>query len=86
GMVTAMMNDATDGVMNGMMTGGKPVAMGGGMSMMGGGTMMQGSAGTSGLANAMSVFMSSGMNRSGLTAADMQALMNQLRSSSGTIR
>ncbi|MCL5882495.1 MAG: hypothetical protein M1539_00690 [Actinobacteria bacterium] len=86
GMVTAMMNDATDGVMNGMMTGGKPVAMGGGMSMMGGGTMMQGNAGTSGLANAMSVFMSSGMNRSGLTAADMQALMNQLSSSSGAIR
>ena len=39
GIVTAMMKDASDGVMNGMM-GGSSITMGGGMSMMGGGTMM----------------------------------------------
>ncbi|MBI5870982.1 MAG: hypothetical protein HZB44_08555 [Actinobacteria bacterium] len=86
GMVTAMMNDASDGMMNGMMGGNTPVAMGGGMSMMGGGTMMQNNAGTTGLANAMAAFMSSGMNKSGLTVADMQALMDRLNSSSGAIQ
>ncbi|MFA5810208.1 MAG: hypothetical protein WC935_07740, partial [Thermoleophilia bacterium] len=86
GMVTAMMNDASDGAMNGMMAGSKPIAMGGGMSMMGGGTMMQGNMGTSGMANAMTSFMNSGMNKSGLTVADMQALMNRLNSSSGKIQ
>lgn len=85
GMVTAMMNDASDGMMNGMMGGSTPVAMGGGASMMGGGTMMQANAGTSGLTTAMTAFMNSGMNKSGLTVADMQALMNQLNSSTGKI-
>jgi len=83
GMVTAMMNDASDGVMNGMMTGSNPVAMRGGM--MGGASMMQANTGTSGMASAMMAFMSSGMNRSGLTAADMQALIDQMNSSSGMI-
>lgn len=86
GMVTAMMNDASDGVMNGMMGGSKPITMGGGMSMMGGGTMMQANMGTSGMANAMTGFMNSGMNKSGLTVADMQALMDRLNSSSGKIQ
>ena len=47
GMVTAMMDDASDGIMNGMM-GGTRIDMGGMGGMMGG-TMMQSDAGTSGL-------------------------------------
>ncbi|MFA6002194.1 MAG: hypothetical protein WC828_08835 [Thermoleophilia bacterium] len=86
GMVTAMMNDASDGSMNGMMAGSKPIAMGGGGGMMGGGTMMQSTMGTSGMAGAMTSFMNSGMNKSGLTVADMQALMDHLNSSSGAIQ
>jgi len=80
-----MMSDASDGVMNGMM-GTTPITMGGmGGGMMGGGTMMQTTAGTSGLAAAMTTFMGSAMNRSGLTAADMQALIGQLSSNNGTL-
>ena len=82
GMVTAMMNDASDGHMNGMM-GGNQITMGGGMM---GGTMMQSNVGTSGLADAMQVFMQSGQNHSGLTVQDMQALMDKLRNSNGTIQ
>jgi hypothetical protein len=80
-LISAMMNDASDGIMNGKM-GGTSITMGG---MMGGGTMMQSTAGTSGLAAAMTTFMGSAMNKSGLTATDMQTLMNQLNASSGTI-
>ena len=66
GMSTAMTNDASDGIMNGM----------GGM--MGGGNMMA-TAGTSQLATAMSTFISNPMNVSGVTTvAEMQTLMNQL--------
>ncbi len=82
GMVTAMMNDASDGHMNGMM-GGSQITMGGGMM---GGNMMQPNAGSSGLADAMQAFMQSGQNHSGLIVQDMQALMNKLRSSNGTIQ
>ncbi len=82
-MVTAMMNDASDGVMNGMM-GNSPVVMGG---MMAGSSMMTTTAGTSGLAMEMATFISSPMNKSGVTAQDMQALMSQLTASStGTIQ
>ncbi len=83
GMVTAMMNDASDGIMNGM-KGSASIAMGGGM-MSGGGSMMQASAGTSGLATAMTQFVGSSMNKSGLTATDMSLLLNQLNSSNGSI-
>ena len=84
-LITAMMNDASDGIMNGMM-GGTSITMGGmGGGMMGGGTMMQSTAGTSGLATAMTTFMGSTWNKSGLTATDMQTLLNQLNSSNGTI-
>jgi len=86
GMVTAMMSDVSDGYMNGMMGGSVPIAMGGGMSMMGGGTMMQANMGTSGMADTMTSFMNSRMNKSGLTVADMQALMDHLNSTSGAIR
>jgi hypothetical protein len=91
GVVTALMNDASDGVMNGMagstavvmpgMTSGTGGGMGGGM---GGGTMSP-TAGTSGLASAMSSFLGSATNHSGVTVADMQALMSQLTASNGTI-
>ena len=76
-MVTAMMNDASDGVMNGLM-GGTPVMMGG---MMVGSSMMTTTAGTSGLATEMATFMTSTLNKSGVTAGDMTALMNKLTTS-----
>jgi hypothetical protein len=77
-MVTAMMNDATDGVMDGKM-GGSSVMMGGmGMSMS-----LPSSAGTTGLATAMTAFMTSGQNHSGVGAATMLSLMNQLNGSNG---
>jgi hypothetical protein len=86
GMVTAMMKDAADGVMNGMM-GSTGITMGGmGGGMMGGGTMMQSTAGTSGLATAMSAFVGSPMNASGVQLSDMQALIDKLTSSTGTIQ
>ena len=71
GMVTAMMNDASDGILDGM---------------MGDGTMMQANAGTTGLSTAMGTFIGSAMNRSGVTASDMQALMNKLSTSTGKIQ
>ena len=81
----AMAQDASDGVMNGMM-GSTAISMGGmGGGMMGGG-MMPATAGTSGLATAMTAFAGSGMNRTGLTASDLQALIDELAASSGTIQ
>jgi len=77
-MVTAMMNDATDGVMDGKMSG-SPVMMGG----MGMGTAMPATSGTTGLATAMAAFMTSAQNRSGVAAATLQALMDQLNGSNG---
>ncbi len=79
GIVTAMMKDAADGIMDGMGAGGQ-ITMGGGM-MSGG--MMQPSAGTTGLATSMADFMNSSLNRSGLTVADLAALMQQMRTSNG---
>ncbi|MDP1989748.1 MAG: hypothetical protein Q8K00_01900 [Syntrophales bacterium] len=84
GMVTAMMNDAADGIMNGMM--GSTQIMMGGMGGMTGNNPMSANAGTSGLAGAMTAFMGSAMNRSGLTVADMQALMNKMAASNGQIQ
>jgi hypothetical protein len=84
GMVTAMMNDAADGVMNGMM-GGTPIDMGGMGGMMHG-MMMQPDAGTSGMATAMMSFIGSPQNKSGLTRQDMQPLINRLEASNGTIQ
>ena len=77
-MVTAMMNDAADGIMDGKMAGG--AVMMGGMGMS---TMMPASTGTSGLASAMSTFMTSAQNHSGVAAATVQTLMNQLNGSNG---
>jgi hypothetical protein len=80
--VTSMMNDATDGMMDGRM-GSNQISMGGGM--MGGGGMMQSNAGTAGLATAMTNFMGSAINHSGLTAADMNMLIQKLSSSNGQL-
>jgi hypothetical protein len=86
GIVTAMMNDASDGVMNGIM-GNAQIMMGGMGGMMGtGNNPLSSSAGTSGLASAMTAFMGSAMNRSGLTIADMQALHNRMSTSNGQIQ
>jgi len=84
GMVTAMMDDASDGIMNGMM-GGTRIGMGGMGGMMGG-TMMQSNAGTAGLANAMTSFMLSAQNRSGLIMQDMQSLIDKLAVANGVIQ
>jgi hypothetical protein len=83
GMVTALMNDASDGVMDGMM-GGTAISMAGMGGMMGG--MMSSTAGTSGLSTAMGTFVGSTMNMSGVTMADMQALVNKLATSTGMIQ
>jgi hypothetical protein len=86
-LISDMMQDASDGIMNGMM-GSTSITMGGmgGGMMGGGGTMMQSTAGTSGLATAMTTFMGSATNKSGLSATDMQTLINTLAASNGTIQ
>jgi hypothetical protein len=76
------MNDASDGVMDGMM-GGTAISMAGMGGMMGG--MMSSTAGTAGLSTAMGAFVGSTMNKSGVTTADMQALMDQLAGSNGQL-
>ncbi len=82
GIVTAMMNDASDGRMNGMM-GGSSIMMGGGMM---GGSMMPADAGTSGMADAMTQFIQSPMNKSGVTLKDMSTMINMLGTSDGVIQ
>ncbi len=82
----AMMKDTSDGTMDGMM-GGTPISMNG----MGGGSMMMGNmqstAGTSGLATAMTTFiMNTSVNMFGLTTTDMQTLITKLNGSSGIIQ
>ncbi len=84
GIVTAMMNDAADGIMNGMM-GNTQIIMDGMGGMMGNNPFSS-NAGTSGLTSAMTTFMASAMNRSGLTIADMQTLFNRMNESTGQIQ
>jgi hypothetical protein len=86
-MVTAMANDASDGLMDGMMASStiSMTGMGAGGGMMGG-NLMSTTAGTKGLATAMSTFAGSPMNASGVTASDMQALIDKLAASNGTIQ
>ncbi len=90
-MFTAMMRDASDGLMNGMM-GSTPISMGGmGGGMMGGGGMTGGSpmaanGGTIGLATAMSAFVGSPRNASGVPIADVQPLIDKLNASNGAIQ
>ncbi len=83
-IVTALMEDASDGIMNGMM-GSTSISLSSGMGMMGSSTMMQSSAGTTGLADAMNAFTSSAMNRSGVAASTVQALITQLSTTNGVI-
>ncbi|OIQ91986.1 hypothetical protein GALL_261220 [mine drainage metagenome] len=78
-VITAYMNDAGDGVMNGLNSGAQVMMGGGGMAAM------SAFAGTSGLASAMSSFVSSAQNQSGVTAAQMQDLMSNLTSSNGAL-
>jgi hypothetical protein len=97
GFVTAMMNDASDGVIDGKASG-AAVTMGGGMSAGGamggampgssatGSGMMQPDAGRAGLATAMMDFMNSGRNKSGATSVNMTSLMQQLSASGGQMR
>jgi hypothetical protein len=77
-MVTAMLHDASDGTMDGRMSG-TAINMNGMGGMMGGGSMMS-TAGTSQLAASMATFINNmTMNRSGVTSvAEMQSLMNQM--------
>ncbi len=82
GIVTAMMKDASDGVMNGMM-GSTAISMAGMGGMMGG--SMSPTSGTSGLATAMSQFIGSTMNKSGVSMSDMQPLVDRLSSSGGAL-
>jgi hypothetical protein len=98
GFVTAMMNDASDGVIDGKVSG-TPVTMGGGMSAGGTGTagggmmgagiggsgMMQPDAGRAGLSTAMGDFMGSGFNRSGASVGTMTTLMQRLRDGTGQL-
>lgn len=77
GMVTLMMSDASDGVMDGMY-GGNRISM-----SMGG--MMAPTVGTIGMSTAMADFMASAANASGLTPADMAALMQRLAGSTGAL-
>jgi hypothetical protein len=84
GIVTAMMNDASDGVMDGQM--GNTQIMMGGMGGMMGNNPLATSAGTSGLASAMTAFTGSSMNKSGMTAADMQSLFTKMSTSGGQIQ
>lgn len=82
GMVTLMASDASDGVMDGMYGGTRvSMSMGG---MMGTG-MMSSTMGTTGMSTAMADFMASAANRSGLTLADMAALMQRLAGSNGSL-
>ena len=85
GIVTAMMNAASDGVMNGT-AGSTPINMSGMGGMMGGNTMMSATAGTKGLSTAMGEFVASGMNRSGVPVSEMQTLIDKLNASSGVIQ
>lgn len=81
-MVTAMMSDASDGLMDGKKGSGQVSMSMGGMM---GSSMMPSTAGTSGLGAAMTAFMSSAANASGMTTADMAALIQKLTNSDGRI-
>ena len=81
-VVTLMMNDAADGMMDGRKNG-VQISMGMG-GMMGSG-MMASTAGTSSLASAMTDFMNSPANVSGLKSPEMTQLMQKLSTSSGRL-
>ena len=82
-VMLAMMSDAADGVLDGK-NGTSPISMPMG-GMMGTTGSLAASAGSSGLANAMTSFMGSAMNASGLTTTNMTTLMQKLINSNGQI-
>ena len=79
-LVTAMMSDASDGMMDGRKGSGS-IAMP--MGAMMGNSPMSPNAGTSGLAAAMTTFAMSPANLSGLTATDVAPLVQKMTSSTG---
>jgi hypothetical protein len=79
-LVTAMMNDASDGMMDGR-KGSSPITMT--MGGMMGTAAMSATAGSTGLATGMTNFASSPANKSGLTATDVAPLVQRLSSASG---
>ena len=79
-LVTAMMNDASDGTMDGR-KGSGPITMT--MGGMMGTAPMSATAGSSGLATGMTNFALSPANRSGLTPTDLAPLVQKLSSSNG---
>ncbi len=81
-LVTSMMSDASDGMMDGK-KGSSPISMS--MGGMMGNSPMSPSAGTSGLATAMTNFAMSPANLSGLTATDVAPLVQKMSTSSGQI-
>jgi hypothetical protein len=81
-LVTSMMSDASDGMMDGK-KGSSPITMT--MGGMMGTSMMAPTAGTTGLATAMTSFAMSPANMSGLTAADVAPLGQKMSSSGGQI-
>jgi hypothetical protein len=68
------------------MMGSTPISMSGMGGMMGGGSMMPTTAGTTGLANAMTTFVGSARNASGVSPSQMQPLVDKLKASNGTIQ
>lgn len=81
-LVTSMMKDAADGVMDGKNAMSQISMSMGGMNAS---APMTATAGSTGLVNAMTSFIDSTTNLSGLTIADMLALMQKLNSSGGKI-
>jgi len=81
-LVTSMMSDASDGMMDGK-KGSSPISMS--MGGMMGTAMMAPTAGTSGLATAMTNFVMSPANMSGLTTTDVAPLVQKMSGSSGQI-
>ena len=85
GFIDNMMDDASDGHMNGMM-GPSQIMMGGHDGMMEGhNSLMPSDAATMGLADAMREFIHSPMNQSGITLEDMQPLIEKLEDSDGAL-
>lgn len=82
GAVTAMMSDASDGVLDGKKAGAQiSMSMGGMM----GTSMMPATAGTTGMADAMTAFANSTANVSGITATQMASLIQRIGTSSGAL-
>lgn len=82
-LATAMMKDASDGMMDGSVAGAQiQMGMGG---MMGGSPMMPATAGSNGLAAALTTYMNSGANMSGLNSSDVAVLIQRLTTSTGKI-